>query len=76
MERALARQGLGRNAPEAPVEYMLPFLAEVPGSREPVHRLTDLFEEAKFSHHVIVPSSRAAALDALFALRETLGRAG
>ena len=73
MEHALAREGLPRHAPEAPVEYMLRVLGKVPAVRGSVHRLTNLFEEAKFSQHAIGASSRLAAVEALHAVRESLG---
>jgi hypothetical protein len=73
MERALARQGLARQPPETPIEYLLRVLAELPAARAPLHRLTDLFEEAKFSSHVVEPASRLAAVEALHAVRESLG---
>ena len=65
MERALAAHGLARKSSEAPVEYMLRVLLDVPTCRDPVHRLTDLFEEARFSRHTISGAGRTAALDAL-----------
>jgi len=75
MERALAMQGLARMAPEAPVEYMLRILADLPDCQDPVHLLTALFEEAKFSNHSIDSSDREAAVQALVAVRAALGQA-
>jgi hypothetical protein len=75
MERALAVQGLARMAPEAPVEYMLRILADLPDCHDAVHLLTALFEEAKFSHHPIDSSDRAVAVQALVAVRTALGQA-
>jgi hypothetical protein len=72
MERALARQGLARREPEAPVEYMFRVLTDVPDCTEPVYRLTELFEEAKFSHHAIAQGSRTSAVEALLSVREAL----
>jgi len=75
MERALAMQGLARLAPEAPVEYMLRILADLPDCQDAVHRLTALFQEAKFSNHPIDSSDRTAAIEALGAVRTALGQA-
>ena len=75
MERALAMQGLARMAPEAPVEYMLRILADLPDCQDAVHLLTALFEEAKFSHHSIDSADREAAVQALIAVRAALGQA-
>jgi hypothetical protein len=72
MERALAAHGLARKSSEAPVEYMLRVLLDVPTCRDPVHRLTDLFEEARFSRHTISGAGRTAALDALLTVRSVL----
>ena len=72
MERALARHGLARKDPEAPVEYMLRVLTDLPNCTGAVRRLTELFEEAKFSHHSIVQSSRTSAVEALLSVREAL----
>ncbi len=72
MERALSLQGLGRKLPEAPVEYMLRVLAEMPDGREPVYGLTELFEEARYGHHRILASSRETALQALSSVRGML----
>jgi hypothetical protein len=72
MEHALARQGFDRNASEAPVEYMLRVLADVPDCSEPVHDLTRLFEEAKYSQHDVGPHERQCAVEALQSVRATL----
>jgi hypothetical protein len=72
MERALARQGFGRNAAEAPLEYMLRVLAHVPDCHDPVHSLTRLFEEAKYSRHEIGPPDRESAIQALQSVRASL----
>jgi hypothetical protein len=72
MERSLAAQGLGRAAPETPIEYLLRVLARLPTCGDAVHRLTELFEEAKFSQHPIGQLSRAAAVQALTRLRQAL----
>jgi Domain of unknown function (DUF4129) len=75
MERGLAAAGLPRTPAEAPFEYVARVLAasEVrPGS---VHRLTDLFERAKFSRHTIDHAMRQEAVAALRAVRSDLAAA-
>jgi hypothetical protein len=72
MEGTLARRGLPRRSAEAPVEYMLRVLHQVPECAEPVNRLTDLFEEARFSHHVISGRARDRAVNALSLIRAAL----
>jgi hypothetical protein len=72
MERALAKLGYQRNAAEAPVEYMLRVLDHVPDCSDPVHDLTNLFEEAKYSRHDIGPADRESAVHALQSVRASL----
>jgi Domain of unknown function (DUF4129) len=84
MERGLAAAGLPRRPSEAPFEYATRVLEAAvapidrgippagplrPGS---VHRLTGLFERAKFSHHAIGPADRDEAVAALRAVRREL----
>jgi len=65
MERSLAEQGVARRFYEAPFEYMGRVLGQARVSGQWVHRLTDLFELAKFSHHPIHTGMREDALDAV-----------
>ena len=65
MERSLADQGVARKFYEAPFEYMGRVLGQASVSRQWVHRLTDLFELAKFSHHTIHAGMREDALAAV-----------
>lgn len=74
MERVLGRNGLSRRPPEAPVEYMKRVLKQLVEAEEPVRRLTDLFEWAKFSQHPIDATMRAEAIAALVAVRDQLER--
>jgi hypothetical protein len=74
MERSLARAGLPRRTAEVPVEYMLRVLHQVPDCAEPANQLTDLFEEARFSHHVISARARDLAVNALGLIRAALAR--
>jgi hypothetical protein len=72
MERALAAAGLPRRPSEAPFEYVERALGELDASAEAVHRLTGLFEWAKFSQHEPEPAMRDEAIDALAAVRDEL----
>jgi hypothetical protein len=74
MERVLGRSGLPRRPPEAPLEYMQRVLNQLGAAEEPVRRLTDLFEWAKFSQHPIDARMRADAIAALQAIRIELRR--
>jgi hypothetical protein len=89
MERGLAAAGLPRRPAEAPFEYVGRVLA-AEGSGEPrggatvgrspvrpahVHRLTSLFERAKFSRHTIDQAMREEAVAALRAVRSDLAEA-
>ena len=69
MERALATVGLDRAPSEAPLEYLERVLLGFRATDEAVQRLTALFEEAKFSDHVVNERMREAAISSLSALR-------
>jgi Domain of unknown function (DUF4129) len=75
MERGLAAAGLPRRPAEAPFEYVARVLAASPVRPDHVHRLTGLFERAKFSHHTIDQAMRGQALAALQAVRSDLAAA-
>jgi Domain of unknown function (DUF4129) len=72
MERGLAAAGLPRRPAEAPFEYAGRVLATMPGRPDHVHRLTSLFERAKFSRHTIDQAMREQAVAALRAVRTDL----
>ena len=73
MERRFAAAGLPREPAETPLEYVARILDHaVPVAAMPVRTLADLFEQAKFSHHLIDQGMRAQALAALRAIREDL----
>ena len=74
MEHALGRAGLPRNPAEAPFEYVERALVSLDTSAVSVHRLTTLFESAKFSQHEPEPAMRDEAIDALIAVRDELSR--
>jgi hypothetical protein len=72
MEQALERCGVGRHESEAPLEYVARVLLELDVPPEPVHTLTDLFEQAKFSHHPMDGRMKDEAITALETIREEL----
>jgi hypothetical protein len=74
MERALALAGLARNPAEAPFEYVGRALVSLDASSTSAHRLTALFEWAKFSHHDPDAQMRDEAIAALEAVRDDLRR--
>jgi hypothetical protein len=75
MERGLAAAGLPRQPAEAPFEYAGRVLAASRVGPASVHRLTDLFERAKFSRHTIDHAMRDEAVAALRAVRSDLAEA-
>ncbi len=72
MERGLEARGFGRRPFEAPLEYLGRVLSELGADREPVRRLTGLFERAKFSRQEVGPETKAEAIDCLVEIREGL----
>jgi hypothetical protein len=72
MEAILGARGLPRHPAEAPYEYLARALGQLEASGASVARLTDLFERAKFSRHVIDPEMREDAIEALSAVRDEL----
>jgi hypothetical protein len=75
MERALAASGVPRDPAEAPHEYLERALLAVDTSAGAARRLTELFEEAKFSQHELDSRMRDDAIDALVAVRDELSAA-
>ena len=80
MEAGLAAAGVPRRPSEAPFEYAGRVLqtAVDPAAgplHHSVHRLTGLFERAKFSHHDIGEADRDQAIAALRAVRRELADA-
>jgi hypothetical protein len=72
METILAAHGLPRREAEAPYEFLARALAAVAASGASAARLTDLYEEARFSTHAIPPELREEAIAALTAVRDDL----
>jgi hypothetical protein len=75
MEAGLAAAGLPRHPSEAPFEYAARVLEGALARPDSVHRLTGLFERAKFSHHTIGQADRDQAIAALRAVRQELAEA-
>jgi Domain of unknown function (DUF4129) len=75
MERGLAAAGLPRRPAEAPFEYAGRVLESALARPVSVHRLTGLFERAKFSRHAIGEADRAEAIAALRAVRREVAEA-
>ena len=75
MERALAASGAARDRAETPIEYMRRALGAVRASQGSIRRLTDLFEQARFSRHTIDGGMKQEAIAALTALRSELDAA-
>jgi hypothetical protein len=65
MEQVLAERQLGRRTPEAPREYLARVLREQGMPARSLATLTALFEEARFSQHVIPQSAPGRALSEL-----------
>lgn len=65
MQRLLASAGVERRASDAPLEFLRRALGRERLPGDSIAQLTDLFARAKFSHHEVDESMRAAALAAL-----------
>ena len=75
MERGLAAVGLPRHPAEAPFEYAGRVLESALARPASVHRLTGLFERAKFSRHAVGEEDRHQAIAALRAVRREVAEA-
>lgn len=73
MEAALAGAGSPRVATETPLELLARVLDSFDVPEPDVRRLTDLFTEARFSHHPVTEEMRAAARRSLAAVADALG---
>jgi hypothetical protein len=72
MERSLASHGFARRRWEAPLEYLSRVLLELRAGAEPVRRLTELFEQAKFARAEPPPQAKDEAIDSLVRIRNEL----
>ena len=71
-ERVLADAALPRRPSQTPLEFMRTVLGKTPVPRLAVHRLTDLFQRARFSHHPIGAQARDTAWQSLLEIRTAL----
>jgi len=72
MERVLGRSGIARRPSETAIEYLRRALGELSSNRAAVSRLTALFEQAKFSTHVIDATMKRDAIRSLQVIRDDL----
>jgi hypothetical protein len=72
MERVLAASGAPKRTTETAGEYLARVLLELAPESDAVVRLTDLFSQAKFSHHEIDMTMKEEAIDALEQIRDEL----
>jgi hypothetical protein len=72
MEHGLSARGHGRRPSEAPLEYVSRVLSELGAGRDPVRRLTALFERAKFSRHSVGFEAKEEAITCLVRIRSEL----
>jgi hypothetical protein len=72
MERSLAAVGLPRGASEAPEEYVMRVLRDLPVSERGMARLTSLFAWARFSSHAVPPDMKDEAIGALEQVQKEL----
>jgi len=72
MEEVLASRELPRGAPEAPREYLERVLRDQGMPERSLTTLTELFEEARFSLHPILPSTSDRARRELESARDAL----
>jgi hypothetical protein len=75
LERVVAANGLPRRDAETQEEYLVRLLSSLEVSEAAARRLTDLFERAKFSQHVVGVEMKEEAIGALEQLRAELRRA-
>jgi hypothetical protein len=68
MERGLGRAGLARKPFEAPLEYLRRVLLDLQAGAQPVGRLTELFERAKFSRHDVGADAKDEAIECLLTI--------
>jgi flagellar basal body-associated protein FliL len=72
LERALGSVGYSRSRSETAEEYVARILGLLEIDSGAIRRLTDLFTQAKFSHHQIDEDMKTRAIDALVEVRDGL----
>lgn len=73
-ERILTTNGAARRAAETAEEYLGRILRELELAPQAIGRLTNLFQQAKFSHHEMDEAMKHDAIDALEQVRAELRR--
>jgi hypothetical protein len=71
-QTGFGRDDIARRPVETEGEYLARLLSRLGVSAEAMRRLTDLFEQARFSRHQIDEDMRRAAVDAFTAVRDEL----
>lgn len=72
LEHVLAANGVARRTAETPDEYLARVLGDLELGPDPIGRLTELFTQAKFSHHNVDSTMKENAIDALAQVRDEL----
>src|SRR5262245_19283209 len=72
LERVLAANGIARHAFETSDEYLERVLHDLELRPEAIGRLTELFTQAKFSHHDVDSTMKDSAIEALEQVRDEL----
>jgi Domain of unknown function (DUF4129) len=72
LERVLASNGVARLGSETADEYLVRVLHELELPPGAIGRLTELFAQAKFSHHDVDSTMKESAIDALEQVRDEL----
>ena len=72
LERILAAAAIPRSPWETPDEYLARVLGDLTLTPDAIGRLTELFTQAKFSHHVIDSVMKESAIAALEQVRDEL----
>jgi hypothetical protein len=72
LERVLASNGVARHASETSDEYLARVLRDLELRPDAIGRLTELFTQAKFSHHDVDSTMKESAIGALQHVRDEL----
>ena len=72
LERVLAARGIARRAFETSDEYLVRVLQDLELRPDAIGRLTELFTQAKFSHHDVDSTMKESAIEALGQVRGEL----
>ena len=72
LERSFGAAGVPRRPTETAQEYVARALRELRAAEASVERLEELYEVAKFSHHVVDAAMKAQAIEALEDVRDAL----